>query len=325
MTQRRRCTPEEAVAAVHETVTQLSGQQSKQEARYEAAFDGSAARPDPGLSRARSRLVVPFGFQGDGSRPLSRRPDGPSAISRLSRSNPQILNDGGDVNRLEPAVQYKLEATLQNTGGLDLPPTTVEFFVEHRRLDTWLDRDGDDNRADVVVAPKRDAEITGWTTLPPRTTFLASTNAVHNVVTTEVKVEFDRTFSIERDFRGADSGDVGSIVLKAGPERTARTLDKASLRFEADPPETRKPLPLDARVGDVEFVGREKVRLPTGGTATASVDWTAPDSRGQSVMTAFYVRTYSVIPPDIPPNWGDLYHVVDRHVGRSERHWEGVG
>lgn len=311
---------ERSIADLQGTIADLRDRQAENVARYERQFGtGSTDLPDDGEFRGLPFLVAPVGSGDDGVRPLANRPD---AVPPVRSINPRVFGpDGTLFPRLVAGETYDLVCHLRNDGDVDLPPLAVEFFVDHVRGEVTLDRPpGVEGAGADIRAAADDATITGTTTLPPGTEFVATTSRGARSTRTTVTVGPYRTFSIEREFPVYDPGDRVSIVLKEGLGRTARTLDKAGVDLVDGPVDDRRPVDLSVPTSTATFVGRQRVRVPSGRRATARQSFTAP-ARNGAAHTAIYARAYALTPLDAPDTWGTLDPMADRHVARSEVYW----
>lgn len=311
---------ERSIADLQGTIADLRERQAENVDRYDRQFGtGNTDLPDDGEFRALPFLVAPVTGGDDGVRPLPNRP---GAVPPVTSINPRVFDhDGTLFPRLVAGETYDLVCHLRNGGDMDLPPLAVEFFTVGVRGEATLDRPpGVEGSGADIRAAADDATITGTTTLPPGTEFVATTSRGRRSTRTTVTVGPYRTFSIEREFPVYDPGDRVSIVLKESPDPTARTLDKAIIDLVDGPVDDRRPMDLSVPTSAATFVGRQRVRVPSGRTATARQSFTAPARNGVA-HTAVYARAYALSPLDAPDTWGTLDPMADRHVARSEVYW----
>lgn len=311
---------ERAIADLQGAIGDLRERQAANAERYDRQFGtGDSGLPDEGEFRALPFLVAPVSGGDAGVRPLPNRPEATPPVRSI---NPRVFGpDGTLFPAVVPGETYDLVCHLRNDGDMDLPPLAVEFFVDHVRGEVTLDRPpGVEGAGAGIRAAADDAVITGTTTLPPGTEFVATTSRGRRSTRTTVTVGPYRTFTVERRFPVYDPGDQVSIVLKESLDRTARTLDKAIVDLVAGPVDDRRPMDLSAGTSAATFVGRQRVRVPSGRRATATVPFTAPSLSGVG-HTAVYARAYSLSPLDAPDAWGTLDPMVDRQVARSEVYW----
>ena len=271
-------------------------------------------------------LVVPCGSGDDGSRPVARRPAG---TPPLRSDGVDVTRNGRSVSRIDPGETYQLTATVENQGDLDTPPMPVEFFVRHEPASVTLDP------AKEPVEFVRDAyaDVTGYTTYPPGTTFRLRFHHLRDDPTAgkgydsdPVTVADDRTFST-RIYVTPVRTDPFYVTAHTGSSFSIpddEVLGTVQATFADGAVRPQGPLPLEGRVSDAEFVGYEEVRHAEMDATTVTVDWTAPSTRGDTALTSVFVRTYSMAPPDLPDDFAALDHSTSRFVGRTERNWRGL-
>ena len=271
-------------------------------------------------------LVVPYTTGETGERPIARRPAG---TPPLRSGGVDVTQNGQSVSRIDPGETYQLAATVENQGDLDTPPMPVEFFVRHEPASVTLDP----GKEPVEFARDVYADVTGYTTYPPGTTFRLRFHHQRDDPTAGkgydsdlITVADDRTFStqvyvtpVRTDpfYITAHTGSAFSISDDEVLETVRATFTDAASRPQG-------PLPLEGRVSDVEFVGYEEVRHAEMDATTITVDWTAPSTRGNTALTSVFVRTYSMSPPDLPADFASLNHSTSRFIGRTERNWRGL-
>lgn len=274
-------------------------------------------------------LVVPYRRGDDGERPLRRRPDGPAP---LESAGVDILQDGSTVDRIRPGETYDLVCRVRNEGDLDVPPSPIEFFVEHHPRSAGFDTVGNY----VLARPETDQRITGWTTLPPGDAltvriFQGPPDSDYFILGWErAIIQDDRTFRVEVDLSNANPDQEFRVTAAhIGRESSVdelvpafETIGKVAGRFDAGGPAPRGPVPLAASLSEAEFVGVDHRRLTGKSESEGRVRYTTPDERETRALSVFYARTYAFSPTDLPNSLDRLTHVDLRHVGRTERHWQ---
>lgn len=275
--------------------------------------------PEVAEYRGLPLLVVPFNAADDGRRPLDGRP---GRAAPLRSASLRVTEPGSDapVDRLRPGRPYELTADVRNLGDMDVPPTVVEFFADHRPAELAFDTtDGV-----IRLRPGRTQTFTGWTTLPPGTALefaLEYQRGVAGGASAQfltATVRPDRTFAVTVDSPDFDVYDPATDSLAISTLEAPRV--EAEVVVGQGSVTEPGPVPLSVNTANAEFVGLGRTRLPAGRTTTVSTTYTTP-ARGDRVLGAFYVRAYSLVPLDVPDRWGVLDHRQDRHVGRTEVHW----
>ena len=271
-------------------------------------------------------LVVPYAAADDGGRPIARRPAG---TPPLRSAGVDVTRNGQSVSRIDPGETYQLTATVENQGDLDTPPMPVEFFVRHEPESVTLDP----GKEPVEFLRDEFADITGYTTYPPGTTFRLRFHHQRDDPTAGkaydsdlVTVGDDRTFST-RVYVTPVRTDPFYVTAHTGSAFTIADddiLETVQATFTDDASRPQGPLPLEGRVSDVDFVGYEEVRHREMDATSVSIEWTAPTARGETALTSVFVRSYSLSPPQLPADFATLDHSTSRFVGRTERNWRGV-
>jgi hypothetical protein len=311
----------DVTAAAEGILDALRSRQADNRAAHTTATDRpGSVLPEVSEHLGLPALVVPFNAADDGRRPLEGRPSrfAPLRSSGLTVTEP---GTGDEVDRLRPETTYELTARIRNVGDADVPPTIVEFFADHRPFELEFDTTGG-----VIRLPSgAEQTITGLTTLRPGSQlefaleYQRGTAGGYSASYVGSEVGPDRTFELDVEFDGFEMYNPATDTLSIStlPDRQF----EAEIVVSDGPITDRGPLPLSAVTADAEFVGMRRERIPAGRTAEVSIEYTTPP-KTDHVLGTFYVRAYSLMPLDAPKRWSILDHRTDRHVGRTEVHWE---
>lgn len=294
-------------------------------------------------------------------RPLPRRPQ---AAPPLRSSGLTVLKDGGRTTTIESGTQYTADVTVENAGGLGGGNVSVELFANHRTPTATIDTAGgdlegarhDEFRVTGFTSLPPGHKFVGVAYDDPRGDLRAdnviwrSTRGHAQVDMVGETVEDHRTFDIApylgdpntSTFRlrlywttGLDLTKNKYYDPKPNPiENYIQTLENDAVELVdqpgtivSGPPSNPKgPLDLDSTIQQSSLVsrGRRQVTVPASGTKTVTIDFTAPRSRGDRVLTELHARTYSLAPKDMPADWDALDHTTSRFVGRTELEWAGA-
>lgn len=330
-----------------------SANRRRQSATITDEYGGRAEIPDPGEFVGSLELSVPHsGFRGD--RPVSRRSDGsppPQSSAGMTVTTPSDTDPG----RLEPGTEYDVDVTVGNAGTFSSANATVELFVEHYAPTATVDT------ADGAVELARDTgqTLTGFTTLPggARIFGVGYERGARTLDSDTIQfagswlVDDDRTFSIDGDLTDAPEGDYTLRLYDATgmpPEKSvwgtlvgADALGDTRLDgyedvildgypvigevdgvFTSVPFNDTKDMNLPSLLSTASFVDHRSVEFQPLSDATVTFSYTTPATRGNRVLAAFYARTYSRMPEDLPASMNRLDHTRSRFVGRTERSWE---